>query len=164
VPAVQHRTLLDVDLAVPEQVFRAAAAGSERLRVAAPGPDRVGQRHPVGIHAVEPLRLEAARHDGAPEEGGPVPRPLLVGEAHHLQRKRQARPGLAQPLGAGDTDQHPERPVVAAGIGDGVQVGAEDQRPVAAAVQATDEVPDRIAAGGQARPAHPTLHQLACLA
>ena len=44
---LEHRTLLDVDLVVADQIGRIAAGAGQSLGVAAKGAHRVGQRHAV---------------------------------------------------------------------------------------------------------------------
>jgi hypothetical protein len=106
---LEHRSLLDVDLEV--------GLGGGRIQ-RRPGllADRAAQRHAAGVAQVQLVRRELADERAAAEVDALEAQPVLVGEGHDLQRR------LGQRLRDRQAHQDAEHAVVAAGVGDGVQV------------------------------------------
>jgi hypothetical protein len=159
--ALQHRPLLDVDLAVAQQPLALARCASDVRRRAGEVAQRRSQRHAVVVDELEQRGLEAPGHGAAAEVGRAVPQPLLVAEAQDVDREGQPRALGAQALDARHGGEHPERPVERARVADGVQVRAEQQRPRRGvrAREPADEVARGVDAHLEASRGHPIAHQ-----
>ena len=117
--------------------------------------ERLVQRHPVAVAQVPPV-LEPVPGDGlGAEQGGAEARALLVAEADQLQGEGGL--DVVQPLGHGDRHDDPQHPVVGAGVGDGVEVGAEEQRGQSgfAALASAAHVAGGVDPGAQTGVGHP---------
>ena len=134
------RPLLDVHLGVAHRRL----AGDRWLG------DEVGEGDAIVVDACEPCGVEAPGHRRRAEVRGAEAHALLVREAHDLDGERQR---LAQPLEHLDRDDDPERPVVAPGVADRVQVGAQYER--AALAEAADQIADLVLPHRQAGLSHP---------
>ena len=117
--------------------------------------ERLVQGHPVAVAQVPPV-LEPVPGDGlGAEQGGAEARALLVAEADQLQGEGEL--DVVQPLGDGDRHDDPEHPVVGAGVGDGVEVRAQQQRgqPRLATLASAAHVAGGVDPGAQAGVGHP---------
>ena len=162
---LEQRPLLDVHLEVSGERSRLARGAGEIRGIAACGTERIGERHPARVAQAKRPGVELPYEGARAEVARPESHPLLVREPDHLERDRQPRAGRVQPRDDLDREQHPERPVVAAGVGHRVEVRTEDQRRRArlVALVATDHVQGDVVAGAHACLAHPPEHELARL-
>jgi hypothetical protein len=111
---------------------------------------------------VEPCGLERADIRCRAEVRGPEARALLVRERDDLDRARGLRPARREPLDDRDGCDDPQRAVERPGIRNRVEVRAEDEGALAAAV-AADDVADGVATGRHARVLHPACDDLSRL-
>jgi len=111
-----------VNLDISQQIAAMPAILCEAARIPTCVADRLRHSHALGIGALEIRHVECAGQSFAADIGGAVAKPLLVGESDDLDRKRQPRPAVAQPLHGGDGDHHSQRPVVPARTANGVEV------------------------------------------
>ena len=146
-------------LAVAEQLATLPPVVEEALWIAAKCADRFRHGDPRGVGAIEVRRIETSRHRSAPEVRGAEAQALFIGEGEHLDREGQALARVMQALDCGDGDDHAERPVVLAGIADGIEVGTQQERRLSAFVPAT-QVADVVPPNGHTRLAHPLAHDL----
>ena len=164
-PLLEHRSLLDVELGVADQRARLArAAPSSAAGVAAEAADGVLERHAVVVEPRERGPVEAAGEHGAargrPCRSGSPPRPRTPPPR---ARTEAGAPFRCSRSTDRDRREHAERAVVAPRVGHRVEVRAEQEggRAGLGAVDAPDDVPDRVAANGHAGRSHPVGDQLA---
>ena len=148
----EDRDLLDVDLGVAEPVSELSPACQERGRVAAEVDDAGGEAVAIVVAPAEPGGIDAALDGATAEVGGVEADALFVGERGQLDGEGQAPPLRAEALDRGEGNEDAERTVVLAGVTNGIEVTAEDERRRAwiVAVVAGDQV-----AGGIGRTASP---------
>ena len=159
----EHRTLLDVDLVVADQVRRLPARVSQCVWIAAECAQGVGQGHAARVAPLQIARFETAGDDAAAQVTGAVADAFLIGERKHLDGVGQRPPLIAQSLETPDRHEHPEHAVVAARAADRVEVGADQQCPAIGIAETADDVADRVAPDKHARRFHPFAHGLAGL-
>ena len=101
---------------------------------------------------------------GRAEVRDPVAHALLVREGGDLDGKRKPLAALRESLDGGERDEHAERAVEAAGVGHGVEVGAEHERRAGVATRrrvAADDVPRGVPARLHPGGLHPGRDELA---
>jgi len=120
--------LLDVDLAVSEQVIARTAIVCHPRGVTTEGLDRRRHGDPVGVREGEVASLDLPGQRATAQVGGAVAKALLVSEGEHLYGKRQPPVGIVQALHRSDRDQHPKRPVVLPCVPHRVEVRTDQER------------------------------------
>src|ERR1700704_4451164 len=171
VAGLEHRALLDVNLAVAEQTASTPPVLSDAVGVAPKCAHRLAHRDPTGVDAVEVAEIESSRDSPAAEVGGTEPQPFLIGESEHLDCKGQPLAGVIKTLESRDRHHHAQRSVVFARIANTVQVRAE-QKGAASGVRTlvtAAQVACVVAPHGHPGLAHPlgyallrTSHRLRC--
>ncbi len=151
----EHRPLFDVSFQVADDF------GGVRCRVANSGGVEAEVAHGlVEIDVVAVLEVEGARVEGAGEGagaeiGGGEADAFLFGEADDVDREGEAFAG--ELFDDGEAEHDSQNSVVFAGVGDGVEMGADEEDGGVgrhAGVMA-DEVADGVDADGHAGGGHP---------
>ena len=153
---LEHRPLLDVHLAVTEEVAAHFVIGDSR-RVAAERANRFGHGDAGRVGPLQVAGVKGAGHRAAAEVGGAVAKSFLVGEGQDLDSERQLSRVIVDALHRRQRDHDPERTVVLTRVAHRVQVRAEQQGRVARAFVPAAQVADVVS-----RDRHPCLaHPLA---
>ena len=120
---------------------------------------RLAHGHASRVRGVEVLVLPHAGHRFAAKHRDAESHPLLVAEADDLECERKR--DIAQLIGDRDAEDDSERAVIAPGIGDGVEVRAEDEGGQArlASLASTADVARGVGPGGEARLTHPAVDE-----
>ena len=142
----EHRPLFDVDLDKAEITRRIALQGRNVIDAQTGMLHRGAHRHAVGVHLIEPRRIELADQRARAEEGRLVPLALLLREADHLDAEGQPTPGAVQLGHHRHRHEDAQAPVVLAAVAYRVVVAAGEQarRAAVAAVVNADDVADRV--------------------
>ena len=137
--AVEHRSLLDVELEVGAQALTPPGGRAHRAQVHAVLAHHGGDVAAVGVgQAGQRPGIERPGHGRAAEEAAPEAGALLVGEVHQGHPVR--RPLLGGRAKHLDGGHHAERAVEPAAGGHGVDVRADGNAPLALARQPGPEV------------------------
>ena len=125
---------------------RRRAASRDAFGVEPERRQRLAHRRARAIAAVEQPRVERAGDRAAAQQRRAEAHAFLVGEAHDLDRERQARAARVQRVDAIDRGHDAQHAVVLAGIAHGVEVRAQHQarRARRRAFVAADHVADRV--------------------
>ncbi len=112
---------------------------------------------PLRSSMLPPGVIPGPGEGSAAEEGVAEAGALLVGEADDLERERQPAAAAADAVDDLDGEHHAEHPVVAARVGDGVEVAAEHQggQVGLGALESTALVADGVLPGVESGFAHP---------
>ena len=156
---LQHRTLLDMEFEIAEQFAPRPRRRADVIGVEPEIGDRLAQGHSTPVPGIERAFVKRAGDRAAAEQCRGETNALLVGKAHHLDRKWQSTPSPVQVGNAGNRRDQAERTVPFAGVDNRVVMRAQHQAWQArtlALITAAD-IADRIelrAHAGLAHPAH----------
>ena len=160
---LEERPLLDVRLEVADQLPGRAGRVLDQRGVEPEVLEGLVEGGPVPVAQVPRVVVPEPRRRLAAEQRRAEAGALLVAEADDLERERElGHPvdgTVDEPVRDGDRHHDAEHAVVAAGVGHGVEVGAEHQggQPGLAALAAAPLVAGGVLPGPQPRLAHPVL-------
>ena len=152
----QNRTLLDVDLEVPEEFLAAAPQGWDLSRIETRLAHGCRQGYTASVAAFQQLAVEPSRHSAAAEEARRETHPLFFRECDHVEVKRQFAAQPVEVLRHHHCGEDAEPPIVFAGVAHGVVMRGKDEcwRRLPARGVAPNHVCDRVDLGEESCAPH----------
>ena len=125
---LEHRPLLDMGLDIGQDLAGPTRRLADLGRIQPETAQGLGQGDAPFVAELQLGRLDPLHDGAAAQHGGGEARALLVAEGDHLDGERQPLALGGQGLDRLDPQHDPQRPVIAAAVVHGVDVGADQQR------------------------------------